>query len=52
MGEVKLPVFPSIYASSLGPRDRQGRVAEIVALANFTSSDNMLEVIFKFYPFK
>jgi hypothetical protein len=37
---------------SLGARDRQGRVAGIVALANFTSFDNILEGIFKFYPLK
>jgi hypothetical protein len=52
MGEVKLPVFPRMCASSLGPRDRKGRVVGIVALANFTSSDNILEDIFKFYPLK
>jgi hypothetical protein len=52
MGEVKLPVFPRICASSLGPRDRQDRVAGIVALANFTSSDSILEGIFKSNPLK
>jgi hypothetical protein len=51
MAKVKLPVFPRICALSLGPRDRQGRVAGIVALVNFTSPDNILEGI-KFYPLK
>jgi hypothetical protein len=30
--------------------DRQGRVAGIIVLANFTSPDNILEGIFEFYP--
>jgi hypothetical protein len=46
------PVFPRIRASSLGPRDRQGRVAGMVVLANFTSPDNILGGIFEFYPLK
>jgi hypothetical protein len=50
--ELKLPVFPRICALSLDPRDRQGRVAGIVTLANFTSADNILEGIFEFYPYK
>jgi hypothetical protein len=53
VNEFKLPVFfPKICASSLGLRDRQGRFVGIVVLANFTSPDNILEVIFEFYPFK
>jgi hypothetical protein len=50
VSEVKLPVFCRICASSLGPRSRQGRVAGIVAIANFKSLDNILEGIFEFYP--
>jgi hypothetical protein len=52
VSEVKLPVFPKTCASSLGPRDRQGRAAGIVALANFTSSDNILKGIFEFYSLR
>jgi hypothetical protein len=52
VSEVKLPVFCRICASSLGPRDRQGRVSGIVALVNFIPPDNILEDIFEFYLLK
>jgi hypothetical protein len=52
VSKVKLPVFPRICASSLGHRDRLGRVVGIVVLANFIFPDNILEGIFEFYPLK
>jgi hypothetical protein len=52
MGEIKLPVFPRICASSLCPRVRQGRVTGIIVLANFIPPDNILEGIFEFCPLK